>query len=102
MSKLIFDGITPEELLLRIDEVVKIRVDQAMQQLKQQEADKLISINAACELFSPKITRQTFYAYEKQTGIARHMIGRSVYFKQSDVLNMATKLNKIVRLKPAA
>lgn len=103
MSKAILDGLTIDELLLRIDEVVKVRLDQAIDQIKKQEVDKLITINAACSLFCPTISRQTLYNYEKQTGIPRQMIGRSVYFRQSDVLNMAKQLNKIVRTeKPAA
>lgn len=97
MAEIILNGLTAEDLLKKIDEIVNNRLTEALQKLQTDEADKLLSVDITCGLFIPKISRQTLHSWTTQGLIPCHRIGRSVYYKFSDILKASEGLKKIVR-----
>lgn len=97
MSEIILNGLSVDELISQIDSLIVSRINAAMEKLKADETHKLLSIEETCCLFVPKITRQTLHNWTSQGLIKSHTIGRSVFYKYSDIIDAAKPLNKIVR-----
>lgn len=97
MEGLIIQGLSVDELLIKIESIVKQQVEQGINKLRAEETEKLLSVSATCKIFVPAITRQTLHAWTNQGYIPSHTIGRNVYYKLSDILSSAKRLNKIIR-----
>lgn len=86
-----------EDLAQLIKQAVKEEVQAAMKQLKKEELEeRFLSIEETCKIFVPAISRQTLHNWTTQGLIKSHAIGRSVFYKYSDIIEAAKPLNRIV------
>jgi hypothetical protein len=102
MADIILNGLSPEDLLSKIDCLISARLNEAINRLKDEQPEKLLSVEETCSLFVPKITRQTLHNWTSQGLIKSHSIGRNVFYKLSDIMAAAKPLNRIVRTLKAA
>ncbi len=81
-----------EELHQKIDKLAgKVS---AIFETKEAQQERLLSATEACKLFVPAISRLTLIRWTKADYLREHRIGGRVYYKQSEVIDGATHLEK--------
>ncbi len=92
----IFSDVFKQYIREIVQQVVREEVANTMKDLLQaQENQTLLSVSEACKLFYPAITRQTLASYSDRHQLPKQVIGRRVYYKRGDVLNVARSINKL-------
>jgi excisionase family DNA binding protein len=90
-STILLSALSVEDLLLRIQEATRTAVQE---ELQKQHNEKLLSPKEVCELFSPKISRQTLHNYTKKGLIRSSMLGSSVRYKYSEVMEAVKSIRR--------
>ena len=64
---------------------------------QQQEADRMLSAEQACNLFNPKICKATLVNWSAKNRLKQYRIGRRVFYKYSEIISSLQVLKKYKR-----
>ena len=89
-NQIILSGITAAELV----EIFRPMVQQEILKIKGEQEERLLSPADVCQMFQPAISKVTLKAWSDLGKLNEHKIGRRVFYKQSEILEAATRLKK--------
>ena len=61
---------------------------------RQQEVERMLSAEQACNLFNPKICKATLVNWVRKGHLKQHRIGRRVFYKYSEIIGSLQLLKK--------
>lgn len=91
MQQIILQGISLEDFLLEVEKTIEKKVNEKLDQLKQNTKWEYITRKDAAELL--KITLPTLHNYIKEGKISSYRIGSRVLLRSDEVENSAIKRN---------
>jgi len=97
----LFD-INPYEVLFNKLSAIEERISliQLRQLATDQDEEKLLSPAEACQVFEPKVSKQTLQNWADQGLIQKHTLGRKVFYKKSEILAGLQTLKKYRASRP--
>ncbi len=94
-GQIILNGLTSDEFMDQLGELISKRVQQAICNSKKEELqERFLSPSEVCKMFVPKISRQTLSNWTKDGSLQKHIIGRSVYYKYSEVIEAVKAIKR--------
>jgi hypothetical protein len=78
-------------------ETIKECVKDVLVEMKEGEEEKLLSINKVTQLFDPAASTTTVRKWTKEGKLQAYVIGGRILYKQSQVMEAATKITRYSR-----
>jgi hypothetical protein len=96
----LIQGIPLDQFLECVTDVIQQRVDEAVRKIKTEELqEKFLSVAEVCKMFVPNITRQTLANWEKKKLLNKHSVGRSCFYRYSEVVEAIKTHKKFTHLQ---
>ena len=87
--------ISEQELDERLANCLRSLIPEIVSQLKPVAfEERLISIDEACNVFIPSISRQTLSNWTKEGTLNSHKLGGRIFYKKSEIIAAAEKIKK--------
>lgn len=94
MEGIILNGLSTDQLKELLSAIVRQEVENAIRREKENSNDQLLTVDATRQLFHPSITRQSLSNWSKRGVLKPYRLGRSVFYKKSEVFAAAKDLKK--------
>jgi hypothetical protein len=95
-GQIILNGLTTEELLSLMGELVSKKVDESFRKVRSEQLEeKFLSPGEVCKLFQPKISRQTLANWTKKGLLKKNVVGHSIFYRYSEVLESIKSIKQL-------
>jgi hypothetical protein len=97
-GQLIINGLSLEQFISKLSEVVRIEAEDAFRKIKADELqDKLLTPKEACKVFHPAISLPTLTAWSEAGHFEKRHIGGRTFYRYGDLINCGRIKKKFSR-----